>query len=198
MLKRLAQNLDIHLCITVDILEHLPAELRAHLTSFPALKPPTEAERHATLQQAIQTVTACKLADDGADYRLYASPKIDYQALGKLIPPAPLNTVYQAVAKAARSCVTQHSNASIEPKAAAGIQITHQALAAAFEKTKHAIALQSGLPQIPDVPWEAVGGVSYAKKVVLETIQLPLMRPDLFKGGLRSRSGNSKHIASSV
>lgn len=44
------------------------------------------------------------------------------------------------------------------------------------------------LPQIPDVRWEDVGGLAEAKQEVLDAIQLPLMHPDLFQGGLR-RSG---------
>ena len=42
--------------------------------------------------------------------------------------------------------------------------------------------------QIPNVRWEDVGGLAEAKQEVLDAIQLPLMHPDLFAGGLR-RSG---------
>ena len=37
--------------------------------------------------------------------------------------------------------------------------------------------------------WEDVGGLAHAKAVVDETIRLPLERPELFKNGLKRRSG---------
>ncbi len=43
--------------------------------------------------------------------------------------------------------------------------------------------------QIPNVKWTDVGGLEEAKKEILETIQLPLLHPELFVGDLR-RSGD--------
>jgi len=43
-------------------------------------------------------------------------------------------------------------------------------------------------PQIPSVQWEDVGGLAEAKQEILDTIQLPLLHPELFTAGLR-RSG---------
>ena len=42
--------------------------------------------------------------------------------------------------------------------------------------------------QIPNVSWEDVGGLGEAKQEILDTIQLPLLHPELFPSGLR-RSG---------
>ena len=42
--------------------------------------------------------------------------------------------------------------------------------------------------QIPNVNWEDVGGLAEAKKEILDTIQIPLVYPNLFGRGLR-RSG---------
>lgn len=42
--------------------------------------------------------------------------------------------------------------------------------------------------QIPNVKWKDVGGLEEAKNEILETIQLPLLHPELFVGDLR-RSG---------
>lgn len=41
--------------------------------------------------------------------------------------------------------------------------------------------------------WKDVGGLEEAKKEILETIQLPLLHPELFVGDLR-RSGDSHMI----
>jgi len=46
-----------------------------------------------------------------------------------------------------------------------------------------------GAPKIPNVQWSDVGGLTHVKDAVVETIQLPLSRPDLFAKGLKKRSG---------
>ena len=42
--------------------------------------------------------------------------------------------------------------------------------------------------QIPNVRWEDVGGLGDAKREILDTIQLPLLHPELFSTGVQ-RSG---------
>ena len=37
--------------------------------------------------------------------------------------------------------------------------------------------------------WEDVGGLEDIKKVILDTVELPLKHPHLFAAGLRRRSG---------
>ncbi|KAL9582126.1 MAG: hypothetical protein Q9203_005625 [Teloschistes exilis] len=46
-----------------------------------------------------------------------------------------------------------------------------------------------GAPKIPNVSWDDVGGLDYVKDAVMETIQLPLERPELFAKGMKKRSG---------
>ncbi len=46
-----------------------------------------------------------------------------------------------------------------------------------------------GAPKIPNVSWEDVGGLEHVKDAVMETIQLPLERPELFAKGMKKRSG---------
>ncbi len=46
-----------------------------------------------------------------------------------------------------------------------------------------------GAPKIPNVEWSDVGGLTHVKDAVVETIQLPLSRPELFAKGLKKRSG---------
>ena len=46
-----------------------------------------------------------------------------------------------------------------------------------------------GAPQIPNVSWDDVGGLAHVKDAVMETIQLPLERPELFAKGMKKRSG---------
>jgi len=46
-----------------------------------------------------------------------------------------------------------------------------------------------GAPKIPNVQWSDVGGLAHVKDAIIETIQLPLSRPELFAKGLKKRSG---------
>ncbi|KAL9600451.1 MAG: hypothetical protein Q9219_003204 [cf. Caloplaca sp. 3 TL-2023] len=46
-----------------------------------------------------------------------------------------------------------------------------------------------GAPKIPNVSWDDVGGLENVKDTVMETIQLPLERPELFAKGMKKRSG---------
>jgi peroxin-6 len=46
-----------------------------------------------------------------------------------------------------------------------------------------------GAPKIPTVTWKDVGGLADQKSSIIETISLPLTRPELFAKGMRKRSG---------
>ncbi|EMC93380.1 hypothetical protein BAUCODRAFT_238876 [Baudoinia panamericana UAMH 10762] len=60
---------------------------------------------------------------------------------------------------------------------------------AAVDLARKNFADSIGAPKIPNVQWSDVGGLSHVKDAVVETIQLPLSRPELFAKGLKKRSG---------
>lgn len=59
----------------------------------------------------------------------------------------------------------------------------------AIEAARKNFADSIGAPKIPSVSWADVGGLSHVKDAVVETIQLPLVRPELFAKGMKKRSG---------
>ncbi|KAJ3704524.1 hypothetical protein LUZ61_008229 [Rhynchospora tenuis] len=59
----------------------------------------------------------------------------------------------------------------------------------ALERSKKRIGSALGAPKVPNVKWEDVGGLEDVKKMILDTIQLPLLHKHLFSSGLRRRSG---------
>lgn len=59
----------------------------------------------------------------------------------------------------------------------------------AVEAARKNFADSIGAPKIPNVSWEDVGGLSNVKDALVETIQLPLERPELFAKGMKKRSG---------
>ncbi|KAI5809944.1 hypothetical protein DFH27DRAFT_597843 [Peziza echinospora] len=59
----------------------------------------------------------------------------------------------------------------------------------AVEAARRNFADSIGAPKIPNVSWDDVGGLANVKSAVMETIQLPLERPELFARGMKKRSG---------
>jgi len=59
----------------------------------------------------------------------------------------------------------------------------------AIDAARKTFADSIGAPKIPKVSWSDVGGLSHVKDAVMETIQLPLERPELFAKGMKKRSG---------
>ncbi|KAF2467501.1 AAA-domain-containing protein [Lindgomyces ingoldianus] len=60
---------------------------------------------------------------------------------------------------------------------------------AAVDAARKNFADSIGAPKIPNVGWSDVGGLTHVKDAVMETIQLPLSRPELFAKGMKKRSG---------
>uniref|UniRef100_A0A4W4HQQ4 Peroxisomal ATPase PEX6 n=2 Tax=Electrophorus electricus TaxID=8005 RepID=A0A4W4HQQ4_ELEEL len=75
-----------------------------------------------------------------------------------------------------------------EDLCACGVTITASDFTAALETLQKRHSKAIGAPEIPSVRWQDVGGLQQVKKDILDTIQLPLERPELLSAGLR-RSG---------
>lgn len=69
------------------------------------------------------------------------------------------------------------------------LTLTSADLTAAVDAARKNFADAIGAPKIPNVQWSDVGGLSHVKSAVIETIQLPLARPELFAKGMKKRSG---------
>ena len=67
--------------------------------------------------------------------------------------------------------------------------VTKEDFDIAVEAARKNFADAVGAPKIPNVSWDDVGGLENVKETVLETIQLPLERPELFAKGMKKRSG---------
>lgn len=67
--------------------------------------------------------------------------------------------------------------------------LTKADLDGAVDAARKNFADAIGAPKIPNVGWSDVGGLSHVKDAVMETIQLPLARPELFAKGMKKRSG---------
>ena len=67
--------------------------------------------------------------------------------------------------------------------------VTGSDFSTAVEAARKDFADAIGAPKIPNVSWDDVGGLTNVKDAVVETIQLPLERPELFAKGMKKRSG---------
>jgi peroxin-6 len=71
----------------------------------------------------------------------------------------------------------------------AGISLSEAHLDVALQAARASFSDSIGAPKIPNVSWDDVGGLANVKADILDTVQLPLQRPELFADGLRKRSG---------
>lgn len=70
-----------------------------------------------------------------------------------------------------------------------GMPVNNADFEDALNKARSSLADAIGAPKIPNVSWDDVGGLADVKSDILDTIQLPLERPELFAEGLKKRSG---------
>ncbi|ORY26690.1 P-loop containing nucleoside triphosphate hydrolase protein [Naematelia encephala] len=71
----------------------------------------------------------------------------------------------------------------------AGLNLTAADFNSALDAARSSYSDSIGAPKIPQVSWDDVGGLQSVKKEILDTVQLPLERPELFADGLKKRSG---------
>lgn len=71
----------------------------------------------------------------------------------------------------------------------AGLSLNALAIDSALGEARSSYSDSIGAPRIPNVSWDDVGGLASVKREILDTVQLPLERPELFAEGLKKRSG---------
>jgi len=85
-----------------------------------------------------------------------------------------------------------HESPNNFPRGEMGINhilISAQDFNSALKKARAAYSENIGVPKIPNVTWDDVGGLVHVKADILDTIQLPLEHPELFTDGVKKRSG---------
>ena len=101
------------------------------------------------------------------------------------------NLVFQSSLEAVQRVKTS-LNGSLEQDfdlETARIGLAHRDVSVALEAARTAHSDMIGVPKIPNVQWEDIGGLEYVKDTILETIRLPLDHPELFACGVKKRSG---------
>ena len=68
------------------------------------------------------------------------------------------------------------------------LKLNDQDFQSGLEFIQNLVGDAIGAPKIPTVQWEDVGGLEEAKKEILDTVQVPLLHPELLESGMK-RSG---------
>ncbi|GAM90493.1 hypothetical protein ANO11243_085370 [Dothideomycetidae sp. 11243] len=181
------------LIATTTDLDKVPENLRGLITHELEMSAPDEGEREAILQTIISSLP------------IPVSPLVDLAAIavktaalvaGDLIDVVDRAITAQSVrleTLAAKASETSSELVTVRDIQLAGGDAALSLLPADFDvavdEARKNFADSIGAPKIPNVQWSDVGGLANVKDAVIETIQLPLSRPELFAKGLKKRSG---------
>lgn len=191
-LKDVINKSRVLVATTTDV-DKVPESVRGLFTHEIGVSAPDEGEREGILRNVINA-TGTPLAHD-----------VDLSAIAvktaALVAGDLVDVVERAgIAKNARveslaTKVGQNSEQRITAKdiMLSGGAAANSIIPADFEEAvdfaRKNFADSIGAPKIPNVQWSDVGGLTHVKDAVIETIQLPLSRPELFAKGLKKRSG---------
>uniref|UniRef100_A0A8P4FZA8 Peroxisomal ATPase PEX6 n=1 Tax=Dicentrarchus labrax TaxID=13489 RepID=A0A8P4FZA8_DICLA len=132
-----------------------------------ALESPTEEQRRSML---------VNLSRD-----LHLGRDVNLERLSKLTAGFVLGDLSALLVQAGRSACRRFLRTC-------GVTILNQDFTTALETLQDAQSKAIGAPKVPDVRWDDVGGLQQVKKEILDTVQLPLQRPELLVLGL-NRTG---------
>ena len=159
---------------TSDVaLNETPEALRRCFTHDIALSPPRTELRLELLRQA----TACARLDGEAERAL---GRIAQQSAGR--GASDLEALVNEAAR--RSSLRGYAG----PRKGLA-QVTSEDLELTLSSMRPSGKGSLATLKIPEVRWEDVGGLAHIRKEIVDVIELPLKRPDLFKSGARRRSG---------
>jgi peroxin-6 len=176
---------------TADV-EKISEGMRALFTQEIKINAPDESEREGILRDIV----------DGLGVRLASQVDLSSIALktAALVAGDLLDVVSRAVvmkqtrlqqiAKDSSDADAQVTTQDLEiAGGASALCLTKSDFDGAVDAARKNFADAIGAPKIPNVGWDDVGGLKHVKDAVVETIQLPLARPELFAKGMKKRSG---------
>ncbi|KAI9870381.1 MAG: peroxisomal assembly protein, partial [Pleopsidium flavum] len=192
-LKELLADSRVVVATTTE-LDKVSEGVRGLFTHELEMSAPDEEEREALLSEIIQgkgvrlapdvdlTATAVKTA------ALVAGDLVDVVERAIVAKQARLEKLAVLATKQANS--TTITLRDVQLAGGDGVNCVVKAdLDIAVDAARKNFADAIGAPKIPNVSWEDVGGLTNVKDAVMETIQLPLERPELFAKGMKKRSG---------
>ncbi|KAI7630665.1 AAA-domain-containing protein, partial [Hortaea werneckii] len=191
-LKDVLQNARVLVATTSDA-DKIPDSVRGLFSHELEMTAPDEGEREGILKDIVAEsgIALSPEVDLGSiavkTAALVAGDLLDVVDRATIARSERLKALTKSVSEAAGTIVTV-KDIQLSGGAAASSLIPAD-FEAAVELARKNFADSIGAPKIPNVQWSDVGGLSHVKDAVMETIQLPLSRPELFAKGLKKRSG---------
>ncbi|RDH18170.1 peroxisomal biogenesis factor 6 [Aspergillus niger ATCC 13496] len=177
---------------TTDV-EQIPEGIRSMFTHEFEMTAPEEKEREGILRNAV-TERGIKISPDVdlstvalKTAALVAGDLVDVVERASAARTARLEKLAELASKNAGQAVSLRDVLVSGGDAARGV--TKVDFDAAVDAARKNFADSIGAPKIPNVSWDDVGGLTNVKDALIETIQLPLERPELFAKGMKKRSG---------
>ncbi|WWC91585.1 uncharacterized protein L201_006531 [Kwoniella dendrophila CBS 6074] len=165
---------------TIDA-DSIPNELLGCFKQDVEIRAPNESERLVIINNALSCHTI--------------SPDVDLKNIARQTAALHAGDIQSLIKRAydlSLNRINTSSNSSVNSiKSAqlAGLSISAKDLNEAINEARNSYSDSIGAPKIPNVTWDDVGGLANVKQDILDTVQLPLERGDLFGDGLKKRSG---------
>jgi peroxin-6 len=193
-LKEILSESRVIVATTTDV-DKVPDGIRGLFTHELEMMAPDEGEREGILRGIVQ------------DSGIRVSPDVELSSVAiktaALVAGDLIDVIDRAiVAKRTRLESLADTATKLNPNAVevtvrdievaggpSALALTKADFDAAVDAARKNFADSIGAPKIPNVTWDDVGGLTHVKEAVMETIQLPLARPELFAKGMKKRSG---------
>lgn len=192
-MKEIVTDSRVVVATTTDV-EKIPEGIRSLFTHELEMNAPEEKEREGILRNAV------------ADRGIQISSDVDLAAVAVKTAALVAGDLVDVVERASasrtarlenlvRSATKEDPASTVSPRdiiiagGDAARCVTKVDFDAAVDAARKNFADAIGAPKIPNVTWDDVGGLTNIKDAVMETIQLPLERPELFAKGMKKRSG---------
>jgi peroxin-6 len=190
-MKEVLEDVRVLIATTSDV-DKVPDGVRGLFTHELELGAPDEAEREGILKAIVQ------------NRGFSLDPEVDLNSVAlktaALVAGDLIDVVERAlIAQRSRlEALSAHATADDRTVTIRDVQVAGGAAARCLTVSDFDVAVDAarknfadaiGAPKIPNVTWDDVGGLNNVKDAVMETIQLPLERPELFAKGMKKRSG---------
>ncbi|WVZ87148.1 hypothetical protein U9M48_033835 [Paspalum notatum var. saurae] len=188
-------SLQIILVATADSSEGMQQSIRRCFLHEIDMKTMNEDQRNKLISETLQGIAT--VADESIDDKFVKD--LAAQTSGfmprdilALVADAGVSFAHKTPAKKDSKEIIHYDEIPLESSSATQNEEKHfckEDILSSLERAKKRNRAALGTPKVPNVKWEDVGGLEEVKKVILDTIQLPLMYKHLFSSKLRKRSG---------
>ncbi|KAG2568805.1 hypothetical protein PVAP13_7NG400000 [Panicum virgatum] len=185
----------IILVATADSSEGMQQSIRRCFRHEIDMKTVNEEKRKKLISETLQGIAT--VADESMDDKFIkdlAAQTSGFMPRDILALVADVGVSFAHKIAAEKDCkgISDHEEILPESSSASQNEEKHfckEDILSSLERAKKRNRAALGTPKVPNVKWEDVGGLEEVKKVILDTIQLPLMYKHLFSSKLRKRSG---------